>query len=268
MAAPFKFKQFTIRNDATAMKVGTDGVLLGAWASLEGNPRAVLDIGAGTGLIALMLAQRSQAESIDALEIDAGAFQQCVENFEDSPWSDRLFCYHCGLEEFAAEIDESYDLILSNPPFYREEVSSGNPARDAARLAYARLDPIHQEDVDLVARRDVGAGVGDADHRARFQTLLCRGAQNADHRRLQTDGALVAAGMIGLLCHADSIAGRQSRHRRNLAKKDRTCSQRRSSLPVHSPRQNSGRWQVPRMEKKLLQKRKSKPGRSYARYPY
>ena len=133
MAAPFTFKQFTIRNDATAMKVGTDGVLLGAWASLDGNPQTVLDIGAGTGLIALMLAQRSQAESIDALEIDAGAFQQCVENFEDSPWPDRLFCYHCGLEEFAAEIDEPYDLILSNPPFYREEVSSGNPARDAAR---------------------------------------------------------------------------------------------------------------------------------------
>lgn len=133
MAASFRFKQFTIRNDATAMKVGTDGVLLGAWASLDGNPQTVLDIGAGTGLIALMLAQRSQAESIDAIEIDAGAFQQCVENFEDSPWSDRLFCYHCSLEEFADEIDEPYDLILSNPPFYPEEVSSGNPARDAAR---------------------------------------------------------------------------------------------------------------------------------------
>jgi tRNA1Val (adenine37-N6)-methyltransferase len=133
MAAPFRFKQFTIRNDATAMKVGTDGVLLGAWASLEGNPQTVLDIGTGTGLIALMLAQRSQASSIDALEIDAGAFEQCVENFEDSPWPDRLFCYHCGLDEFAAEMDQPYDLILSNPPFYREEVSSGDPARDTAR---------------------------------------------------------------------------------------------------------------------------------------
>lgn len=133
MDASFRFKQFTIRHDATAMKVGTDGVLLGAWASLDGNPHSILDIGAGTGLIALMLAQRCHAECIDAIEIDAAAFEQCVGNFESSPWSDRLFCYHCGLEEFAREIDEPYDLILSNPPFFTETVSSGNPARDAAR---------------------------------------------------------------------------------------------------------------------------------------
>lgn len=133
MDTTFRFKQFSIRNDDSAMKVGTDGVLLGAWASLEGNPESILDIGAGTGLIALMLAQRSLAENIDAVEIDAPAFEQCVENFEASPWSDRLFCYHCGLEEFAREVDEPYDLILSNPPFYSEDVSSGNPARDTAR---------------------------------------------------------------------------------------------------------------------------------------
>lgn len=133
MDTSFRFKQFTIRNDTTAMKVGTDGVLLGAWASLDGNPKSILDIGTGTGLIALMLAQRSQAASIDAIEIEASAFEQSVENFEASPWSDRLFCYHCGLEEFAREIGEPYDLILSNPPFYNENASSGNPVRDAAR---------------------------------------------------------------------------------------------------------------------------------------
>ena len=133
MGTSFRFKQFAIRNDGTAMKVGTDGVLLGAWASVEGNPQSVLDIGAGTGLIALMLAQRCPAETIDAIEIDAPAFEQCVENFEASPWSDRLFCYHCGLEAFVQEPADPYDLILSNPPFYPEEVSSGDPARDAAR---------------------------------------------------------------------------------------------------------------------------------------
>src|SRR5690606_38783454 len=115
----FKFKQFTIEQDHCAMKVGTDGVLLGAWTSLENNPQTILDIGAGTGLIALMLAQRSAAKQIDALEIDEDAYEQCVENFENSPWADRLFCFHASLDEFAEEPEgETYDLIVSNPPFF------------------------------------------------------------------------------------------------------------------------------------------------------
>ncbi len=133
MNKPFKFKQFTIQQDRCAMKIGTDGVLLGAWTSLTKNPDTILDIGAGTGLIALMLAQRSGAETIDALEIDEDAYEQCVDNFEASPWGDRLFCYHAGLDEFLDDIDDQYDLIVSNPPFYSEEVPSGNSARDMAR---------------------------------------------------------------------------------------------------------------------------------------
>ena len=130
---PFKFKQFTIHQDRCAMKIGTDGVLLGAWTSLGNHPETILDIGAGTGLLALMLAQRCGADTIDALEINADAYEQCVENFEASPWGDRLFCYHAGLDEFLDEIEDQYDLIVSNPPFYSEEVSSGNDARDVAR---------------------------------------------------------------------------------------------------------------------------------------
>lgn len=115
----FRFKQFTIEQDRTAMKVGTDGVLLGAWTSLERNPQSILDIGAGTGLIALMLAQRNTADQIDAIEIDEDAYEQCVENFENSPWADRLFCFHASLDEFAEEMEgEKYDLIVSNPPFF------------------------------------------------------------------------------------------------------------------------------------------------------
>jgi len=133
LTKPFKFKQFTIQQDRCAMKIGTDGVLLGAWTSLTGNPDTILDIGAGTGLIALMLAQRSWAETLDALEINEDAYEQCVDNFEASPWSDRLFCYHAGLDEFTDDIEDQYDLIVSNPPFYSEEVSSGNSARDVAR---------------------------------------------------------------------------------------------------------------------------------------
>lgn len=133
----FQFKQFTIQQDRTAMKVGTDGVLLGAWAPVGHNPFSILDIGAGTGLIALMLAQRSHAEQIDALEIDEDAYEQCVENFEESPWGDRLFCYHAGLDEFMEEPEDEYDLILSNPPFYTEDYTSGNEQRDKARFAEA-----------------------------------------------------------------------------------------------------------------------------------
>ena len=134
---PFKFKEFTVKQDRCAMKIGTDSVLLGAWASLNINPFSVLDIGAGTGILSLMLAQRSRAEIIDAVEIDDNAFEQCVENFEQSPWGDRLFCYHVSLDEFVNEIDDKYDLIISNPPFYSEDYKTDNEQRDLARFQEA-----------------------------------------------------------------------------------------------------------------------------------
>ncbi|KAF2516089.1 tRNA1(Val) (adenine(37)-N6)-methyltransferase [Flavobacterium foetidum] len=130
----FQFKQFFVKQDKTAMKVGTDGVLLGAWAPIHHNPFSVLDIGAGTGIIALMLAQRSYAEQIDALEIDEDAYEQAVENFEASPWGDRLFCFHAGLDEFIDEPEDEYDLIVTNPPFYAEDYKTDNEQRDLARF--------------------------------------------------------------------------------------------------------------------------------------
>ncbi|WPO80376.1 tRNA1(Val) (adenine(37)-N6)-methyltransferase [Flavobacterium sp. KACC 22761] len=130
----FQFKQFSVKQDKTAMKVGTDGVLLGAWAPINHNPFSVLDIGAGTGIIALMIAQRSSAEQIDALEIDEDAYEQAVENFEASPWGDRLFCFHAGLDEFIEEPEDEYDLIVSNPPFYSEDYKTDNEQRDLARF--------------------------------------------------------------------------------------------------------------------------------------
>lgn len=133
----FQFKQFAIQQDRCAMKVGTDGVLLGAWAPLDHTPYSILDIGAGTGVIALMLAQRSHAEQIDALEIDDDAYEQAVENFEDSPWGDRLFCYHAGLDEFMDEPEDEYDLIVSNPPFYTDAYLPEDEQRAKARFADA-----------------------------------------------------------------------------------------------------------------------------------
>ncbi|WP_418511035.1 tRNA1(Val) (adenine(37)-N6)-methyltransferase [Corallibacter sp.] len=134
MNKPFHFKQFTVHQDRCAMKIGTDGVLLGAWSSLEHQPFSILDIGAGTGILSLMLAQRSQAEIIDAIEIDDEAYEQCVDNFEQSPWGDRLFCYHASLDEFTEEIEDTYDLIISNPPFYSENYKTDNQQRDLARF--------------------------------------------------------------------------------------------------------------------------------------
>lgn len=130
----FKFKQFFVNQDRCAMKIGTDGVLLGAWSPLINNPYNVLDIGAGTGILSLMLAQRSKAEQIDAIEIDEDAYEQCVENFEASPWGDKLFCFHAGLDEFVDEPEDEYDLIISNPPFYTDDYKSDNTSRDLARF--------------------------------------------------------------------------------------------------------------------------------------
>ena len=130
----FNFKQFHVNQDRCAMKIGTDGVLLGAWTPIINNPYNVLDIGAGTGILALMLAQRSNAEQIDAIEIDEDAYEQCVENFEASPWGDKLFCFHAGLDEFVDEPEDEYDLIISNPPFYTDDYKSDNTSRDLARF--------------------------------------------------------------------------------------------------------------------------------------
>ncbi len=138
MKKPFKFKQFTIHQDKCAMKVGTDGVLLGAWTSLKNNSNSILDIGTGTGLITLQLAQRSDALTIDAIEIDDNAFEQAVENFENSNWGDRLFCYHASLDEFTSEIDEKYDLIVSNPPFYTPTLSSTSLTKGEEIISEAR----------------------------------------------------------------------------------------------------------------------------------
>lgn len=130
----FEFKQFSVQQNRSAMKIGTDGVLLGAWVSLEQNPESILDLGAGTGVISLQLAQRSFSEIIDAVELDEEAYEECVGNFEASDWGDRLFCYHASVQQFASEIEDQYDLIISNPPFYSDDYKSEDKARNTARF--------------------------------------------------------------------------------------------------------------------------------------
>lgn len=115
MDSVFQFKQFSIKQSQSSMKVGTDGTLLGAWCNVDDKYR-ILDIGTGTGLIALMMAQRNYLATIDAIEIEKNAYEEALHNINHSPWVDRINCSNKPLQEFAP--DHNYDLIVSNPPFF------------------------------------------------------------------------------------------------------------------------------------------------------
>lgn len=128
---PFKFKQFVIHQDKCAMKVGTDAVLLGALA--DGSKAAsILDIGTGTGIISIMLAQKTTAE-IDAIDIDDFAYEQAKENVRLSPWSSKINVYHISLQEYALSCRKKYDLIVSNPPYFVDASKAPAKARNKAR---------------------------------------------------------------------------------------------------------------------------------------
>lgn len=127
----FKFKQFTVFHDKCGMKVGVDGVTLGAWADAS-DAKTILDVGCGSGLIALMLAQRSNA-MITALDIDENCVLQSKENIYNSPWKDRIFVKHISFQDFANSATETYDLIVSNPPFFNNSLKNPSQARSVAR---------------------------------------------------------------------------------------------------------------------------------------
>lgn len=131
-AKPFLFKQFAIHQDRCAMKVGTDGVLLGAWADVEGAGSA-LDIGTGSGIIAIMLGQRNPNLKIHGVEIDQEAFEQAKDNMLNAPWADRLEVFHTSIQDFAKTEPGQYDLIVSNPPFFTGGTFSSNQDKTSVR---------------------------------------------------------------------------------------------------------------------------------------
>ena len=148
----FRFKQFYIEDSKCAMKVGTDGVLLGAWAPtnpLTTNPLTrILDVGTGSGLIALMLAQRFPLAQIDAIDMDEAAAEQASNNFCSSPWTERLHAYHSPFQEWRMVNGKCpngnyYDLIVSNPPYFQNSLTNPDRGRQTARhtdtLSYAEL---------------------------------------------------------------------------------------------------------------------------------
>lgn len=127
----FKFKQFTVYHDLSAMKVNTDSVLLGSWTDTK-DAKSILDIGTGSGILALMLAQRSEA-MIDAIDIDKDAYLQASQNSEQSKWKDRITLYHQSLQQFSNLIDKKYDLIISNPPYFVNNTKTPTLSRTIAR---------------------------------------------------------------------------------------------------------------------------------------
>lgn len=132
----FRFKKFELSNERAAMKLGTDSVLLGACVDVQGI-KNVLDIGTGTGVVALMIAQRTEGElqpQIDAIDIDLPSVEEAKENFENSPWADRLRVYHSALQHFPKK---EYELIFSNPPFFDDSLLNPDARKSAARHSFS-----------------------------------------------------------------------------------------------------------------------------------
>jgi tRNA1Val (adenine37-N6)-methyltransferase len=127
---PFKFKQFEIYQDNSAMKVGTDAILLSVWARVT-KAYHILDVGTGTGIISLICAQRNDRATIEGIEIDSGGFADASLNFANSPWSNRLIAHHSDFLDFTTE--KTYDVIISNPPYFTNSLRASDPSRSAAR---------------------------------------------------------------------------------------------------------------------------------------
>jgi len=128
----FRFRQFTVMQGGAAMKVGVDSVLLGAWACVDHATR-ILDVGAGTGLLALMMAQRYPGAMIDAVEIDSAACQQAIENVTNSTWSNRIRVICDDFVQYVEQCPSRYDLIISNPPYFTASLKASDAKRNIAR---------------------------------------------------------------------------------------------------------------------------------------
>lgn len=132
MSGPFHFKHFSLLHHRATMKVGTDAVLLGSWAKID-NVKDILDAGTGSGIIALMAAQRNRSAIIHAIDIDLASVEEAAANFLRSPFADRIFSYHADLRTYEPEHGLRYDLIFSNPPFFEHHLRTRDIRRNLAR---------------------------------------------------------------------------------------------------------------------------------------
>jgi tRNA1Val (adenine37-N6)-methyltransferase len=138
----FQFKQFTVNDARSAMKIGTDGILLGCWATVS-SAHQIIDIGTGCGVIALQCAQKNKSAHITGLEIDTNAFTDAVANFQQSAWKERLTCINQSLQFFSATNNTCFDTIISNPPFFEKS----QKATEMGRLHARHTDVLHYTDI-------------------------------------------------------------------------------------------------------------------------
>lgn len=200
----FRFKQFSVAHDKCAHKVGTDGVLLGAWIKAE-NPKLILDIGSGSGLISFMLAQRFPKAKIIGIELDPASYEQSLSNLANKPWKDRIQFIQSDFLKVNLEIG-AFDLIVSNPPFFKQAYLSGRKERDQARHEFSLPhDQLIAKAEKLLSSRGKFTFVlpsDEAEMLIKFSTLnpvrICRVQNNAksDFKRMlvelqNTDGECI-----------------------------------------------------------------------------
>jgi tRNA1Val (adenine37-N6)-methyltransferase len=165
----FQFKRFRVSQEKAAMKVGIDGVLLGAWANFDGASR-ILDIGTGTGLLALMAAQRSEA-MIDAVELEPEAASEALSNFRGSEWRSRISLTVCAFQEFRPS--QSYDHIISNPPFFENSPKSVNTKRAQARHSDSlTLEELLEKSLTMLSSKGKISLILPADKEERLRFLV------------------------------------------------------------------------------------------------
>lgn len=220
----FHFQQFAIRQQDSGMKVGTDGVLLGAWARVEATAKKVVDVGTGTGILALMLAQRYPGITIEAIDINPMAAAEAAENFAQSPWSKRLNCEALSFSDFIDKSNASYDHIICNPPYYlgnnRILAKERNQARNTSYLPLEALfkgfqkllTPQGQCSLVLPSDREKEA----AEWAAKvgfylFRKTKVRGNQSAPFKRV-----LLTFSKVQTSCTVTELTLEVSRHQRTL----------------------------------------------------
>lgn len=216
----FQFKKFTVYHDKCAMKVGTDGVLLGAWATVA-EKKKIIDVGTGSGLISLMLAQRSDSNAeIQAIDIDASACLQATENIKHSIFNECIQVQLISMREFANTTNEKFDLIVSNPPYFKDSLLSPVHERNLARHHNSlTLETLLEDSLKLLADQGCLSLILPYDREEELTKLVggyhlhfsrktyIRPVMGADYKRI-----LVEVSRQECVCKQDELTIEASRH--------------------------------------------------------